>query len=331
MDFFITLYYLLGVISGLVAVWFSGDRVVHYAIELASAYRVTSFFMGFVVLALAGAVPELAVAIAAAISGASQVSAGDIIGANFGDVSLVAGLILVVGDRVVLRRVSRIRLLRMLLITGIILAIVFLIGYVSPLLGFCLIGCYFFALWWIWQHKELETLLPDNESMLFSSELAKKKMEGMWARVLLMSKLVLGIIFVLFLSWITIQCAAGLAVSFGLPLEFIGATIFAVGTSLPELVMGISAVRRKEYELALGPALGSILGHSLLVFGILGIFSSSPVTLASLYVEALFMFGGFALIALGLWCKEILSKSLGWVLVAFFVIYLAVVTGSLFF
>ena len=76
--------------------------------------------------------------------------------------------------------------------------------------------------------------------------------------------------------------ATGVAEDFGLDEGLVGIVIVAIGTSLPELVTAITAVRRGEDELVLGNVLGSNLANSLLVAGIatLAGAAGTPVTLA---------------------------------------------------
>src|SRR5271155_2495286 len=91
--------YFLMVVVGLIALWKSGDYVVRYAVEVATAFNVSTFFIGFIVLAVAADIPELAVAIISACKGVSEVSAGDIIGANFADVAMVIGIALLLAKK----------------------------------------------------------------------------------------------------------------------------------------------------------------------------------------------------------------------------------------
>lgn len=314
--------YLSGVIASLVCLWLAGDRVVRYAVELATALRVTKFFIGFIVLAIVAGIPELAVAFAAAFTGASQVAAGDVIGANFSDVTLVSGLVFILAGNFTFKNSDRMKLIRMLMITGGVMAFVFWLGSVGKLLGLTLVVFYGVALFFIWRRQEKSDIWHE-EVKAVTHDIAASKDVVLTSVVGIVVKLSLSVVVVLGCSWLTVQCAVALASCFGAQLETVGATICALGTSLPELAMGFSGLRRKEYELALAPTLGSILEHSTLVLGVLGLFSPNPVSFANLRGAGAFMFIGFAMMIVALKWARAFKRWHGVVLLALYVVYLA--------
>ncbi len=314
-------FYVGGVVASLVLLWLAGDRVVRYSVELATALKVTKFFIGFIVLAIVAGIPELAVALSAGLSGVSEVSAGDVIGANFSDIAFVTSLVLIFAGQVVLNRSDRMKLIQMLMVTGSVIAIVFTLGSVDKFIGFLLIIFYGVALFFIrrkgdrsgiW-NEEIEAVTHDINA---THDVILTSVFGV------SMKLFISIVVVLGCSWVTVYCAVELSALWGAQLETIGATICALGTSLPELAMSFAALKRKEHELALAPTLGSILEHSTLVLGVLALSSGKPVSFAALHGAGVFMFIGFGLMALFLWMRRPLCRWQGCILLALYVLYL---------
>ncbi len=326
MSFYILSAYTGGLIAGLVFLWLAGDRVVRYAIELADALRVTKFFIGFMVLAIAAGIPELAVAVAAAFTNASQVAAGDVIGANFSDIALVSGLVLMLAGSIKLRYADRIKLIQMLGLTAAAVAVVFVVGSVGKIFGILLIILYGTAMFFIrrsrkkgdiWQ-EEVDAITHDVKS---TSDVVLTSVVGIIVKLFMSVGVVLGC------SWLIVYCAVAVATALGAQLETVGATICALGTSLPELAMSLTALRRKEYELALAPTLGSVLEHSMLVLGVLGLCSRYPVSFSLLREEGLFMFIAFALMILFLWMRRPLMRWQGGILLSLYALYLGYEVG----
>lgn len=320
--------YVGGVVSSLVLLWLAGDRVVRYAVELATALKVTKFFIGFIVLAIVAGIPELAVAISAGLSGASQVSAGDVIGANFSDIAFVTSLVLIFAGKIALRRSDRMKLIHMLMVTGSVIAIVFALGVVDKTIGFLLVIFYGVALFFIRRKRNKNDIW--NEEVEAITHDINATTDGVLTSTFGLSmKLLISIAIVLGCSWATVYCAVALSGLFGAQLETVGATICALGTSLPELAMSFAALRRKEYELALAPTLGSILEHSTLVLGVLALCSHKPVSFAALHGAGIFMFIGFGLMALFLWMRRPLARWQGVILLALYALYLTYEFGWL--
>jgi cation:H+ antiporter len=78
----------------------------------------------------------------------------------------------------------------------------------------------------------------------------------------------LGVFLVIISSAFTVDSAVTLAVSLGLAQSFIGATLIAIGTSLPELSTALAALRKKHYGLVLGNVVGSNMANLTLVLGV---------------------------------------------------------------
>lgn len=309
----------LGLVAlGFGLLWWTGDLVVRYALQVAHAFRVTTFFIGFIVLALAAAIPELAVAITSALRGVSEVSAGDIIGANFIDVALVIGTTLLLAGQVLVGHRDSRKLVAMIGLSSFVLFVLFAIGTLTKIHGFALIGIYLASTAWVWMKSRNEELVDDE---LLAQELEEDSfLNSRWGKVI---KLFTSFGLVLASSALTVHGAVELAMGLSLPLETVGATLMAMGTSLPEIVLCLSALRRKQYSLALAPTLGTVLEQTTLVLGVLAVLSDKPVRLCGLRGASMFMFLAFFIISYGLYRFSEVGRRTGAALVTLFFAYLA--------
>jgi cation:H+ antiporter len=305
-----------GVILGLCFVWKASDRVVAHALRLARHYNVSTFFVGFVLLALAANVPDLAVTIASAFQGVGQLAAGDIIGACFSDIALITGVTLACARSTVMNRYEAMGFLRLILGAAVVMIVVFSCGSLTKLHGLGLLMIYVTFLVWAWKNRHGHVLFEVSQDDLdHPKRLPVKGLIVVWGKIAGALSLVLAG------SGLAIHCGVSIAQSWGLSLELVGATIIAFGTSLPEISMGFHAFRRGQYTLALGPTIGTVFSQSTFILGTLALLSSQPINLAGLQGAAVFMFTAFFIIVMSIILDRI-GRATGVVLVMLFIIYM---------
>ncbi|MBM3886543.1 sodium:calcium antiporter [Candidatus Dependentiae bacterium] len=306
----------IGVIVGLYLVWQASDYVISYVLRLARHYNVSTFFVGFVLLALAADIPDLAISIIAAFQGVGQLAAGDVIGACFNDVALTIGCTLVVARSIVMKKREALGFLRLILSSALVMAGVFCIGKLTPFHGVVLVSLYGAFLYWAWQHRHEHVLLE-----VTSDDLHHPKPLPSRGLLIVWSKVIAAIVGVLSGSGLAVHCGVVIAQAYGFALESVGATIIALGTSLPEISMGFHAYRRGEYTLALGPTIGTVFSQSTFVLGVLALCSRFPIDLSALQGAAAFMFTAFLVIAVSILLDRI-GRFTGVVLVTLFILYM---------
>ncbi|MCB9493496.1 MAG: sodium:calcium antiporter [Epsilonproteobacteria bacterium] len=322
MDFALATH-LVCVAGGLGVLWWSGDLVVHYSVEVAKAFGLTTFFLGFIVLAMAADVPELAVALTSAFQGVSEVSAGNLIGANFTDIALVIGLTLLLAGRgISVSESDRRKLLLMLSLTAFVLMIGFLVQPLTRVHGAMLIGVYVGLMGWMWKNRHEHDML-DEEVTSITHDVEQHPDTFLKSRWGLVLKLVASLGLVMGVSEIIVYSTTEVASLLMLPLETIGSTILAIGTSLPELSLSLSALRRKEYSLAIGPTLGTVFEQGTLIMGLLALFSGKPVNLAGLHAQFFFMLAAVVVMCIALLRDSKVPRQTGFALISLFVLYFA--------
>lgn len=307
---------MFGVIVGLVGVWLAGDLVVTYALRLAKHYNVSTFFVGFIFLALAANIPELAVTIVAGARDAAQLAAGDIIGACFIDIALVTGLMLAFAGGMSIKGQEARAFLRLIVSAALVMTIVFCLGTLTFWHGLALISLYIAFLTWAWKSRHHHTILEvSHDDFTHPRPLLGQALWLIWG------KASGALIVVLAASGLAVHCGVVLAELYGLRLEVVGATIIAVGTSLPEVSMGFHAYRRGQYSLALGPTIGTVFSQTTFILGTLALLSHKPINLGGLQAAAVFMFIAFVLLA-GSIVLNRLGRSVGVALLSLFMTYI---------
>jgi cation:H+ antiporter len=126
------------------------------------------------------------------------------------------------------------------------------------------------------------------------------------------------------LVWGAVEVAADLNLSGG----FVGMTIVALGTSLPELVTAIAAARAGEDQLILGNVLGSNIFNSLAVGAVIGLVRPEPITDTNITVVAVtLMLVITALAALAMTRKRLVTRGEAVTLLASYVVRMPLLTG----
>lgn len=254
---------LVAVAVGVLILWKSADEFVAGATRLALILRLSPIVIGALVVGFGTSAPELLVSALAASRGDTDVGIGNIIGSNIANLSLILGaasLILTMPlSRDVLRREAP-------LSTGAVLlfALSLMVG-LNPMVGVFLLIVLAGALWLIIKGGSPE--LEAEVGELLGDEQPSVVVEGIRTLVA-MALTVAG-------AWVLVWGALDLADRLGVGGGFIGLTLVAIGTSLPELVTAIAAARAHQAELIVGNLLGSNLFNSLAVGGVVGLLGGS--------------------------------------------------------
>jgi cation:H+ antiporter len=225
-----------------------GELFVHGAVGMAQAARVSGAIIGVTVAAFATSSPELAVAISSSLAQKPQIALGDALGSSIVNVALIMGLVLVISP-IQSPRSSVSRDFPVALAVPVATAILCLNGTLSRIDGALLL-----CLFMIW----LTAVLREARRQREAAE-AAETVPGRRAAACAIGGLAL-----LFLAGqLIVSGAQGIAASFGISEFVIGATIVAVGTSVPELATALIAKWRGHDEVGLGTILGSNIFNGL--------------------------------------------------------------------
>lgn len=241
-------------IIGVLSAGIGGELFVRGIVGIAHWMRVSAGIIGATVAAFATSSPELSVAVNAAIERQPQISLGDVLGSNIVNVGLVLGLSLVISG-IQSPRDSVRQDFPIALITPIVIGVLALDGILSRLDGLILLGM--FGTWMVAVLVEVRRQQSVAEEMLGEPRLK-----------FAIAFSVIGLFFLIAAGHLIVIAAKGIALSFGIDEFVIGATIVAMGTSVPELATTVISKVRGHEEIGLGTILGSNIFNSLWVVGI---------------------------------------------------------------
>ena len=254
----------------------SADIVVDNVSIISRFFRISKLAIGFLLVALTTSFPEFTISVISSISGEGEIAVGNVFGSNVANILLILGFgALIYGVKLADADLTEIRLV-LASTFGIVLILLILSFLRFPLENFggiLLLIC--FCIYCIYSLKK------QNFSEDLSNNIQKSQ------AVFSFFVFFMGIILVLISSSLVVRFAINLAQGTNFSEGFIGSTLVAIGTSLPELSTTLSALRKKEYSLALGDAIGSNLVNLTLVLGSSALLQSTSVLFLPIFIFAM--------------------------------------------
>ncbi len=249
----------LGIVLGLALLTVAADQFVVGATRIAARLRVSTVVIGAVIIGFGTSAPELVVSVLAGLQGSLDLAVGNIVGSNVANLTLVLGIAALIAPVIVsspvLRREAPLSL-GLVLLLGLLLQS----GTLTRLDGALLFGGLIIALSiTLWSARRSSGLaaLPTADAVEGFLEAGGRLSLPREA-----TRTVVGLLGTLGAAQLLVVSASTVARELGLSEAFIGLTVVAIGTSLPELATAVQAARRQETDLLIGNLLGSNLFNS---------------------------------------------------------------------
>jgi cation:H+ antiporter len=259
-------------VGGLILLTFAADHLVLGSSRIATRLRISPVVVGVVVIGLGTSAPEFLVSGVAAARGDTGIALGNITGSNILNLTLILGIAALVGRVAVASSVIRRELpltIAALTLFGL-LAFAGLNRWTGIVLAVAMVTSVWLLLRWAALGRNSELAKEVEEFTDDSAEPAGEPVAALpaKARFTLPSwfepvRAVLGLAGVLAGAQLLVANASAIATDLGVPQLIIGFTLVALGTSLPELVTTVQAMRRAESDLVVGNLFGSNLFNSL--------------------------------------------------------------------
>lgn len=245
------------VVAGLLCLFLGGEALVRGSVGIAKRLAMSPLLIGLTVVGFGTSTPELLVSVNAAWRGVPDIAIGNIVGSNIANIALIMGITALVWPI----RVSGSTLRRdtgVMVFAALALVPVFMMGEIGRLAGAMLLSGLIGYLFWAY-------LMPGDaaENAADDSEKPKAIVSVLWV--------VAGFVALIFGARFLVDGAVSIARDAGMSEAFIGLTIVAVGTSMPELATSVVAAFRRQSEIAIGNVIGSN------IFNVLGILSVTAV------------------------------------------------------
>ncbi len=240
------------------------DWFVEGASGIADKFGIPQLVIGLTIVAIGTSLPEAAVSISAALKGSADITVGNVVGSNILNILIILGLTSVIRAVPVQQSTVKCEIPFMIIIT-VTLALMGLfdntVGRLDGILLWALLGVY------------MVYLLRMAKAGTDSGENEEKKKIRVWQMLLMV---IVGAVMIVFGSDVTVDAATTLATIFGMSERFIGLTIVALGTSLPELVTSATAAVKGKSDIAMGNIVGSNIFNILFVVGTTAVITPVP-------------------------------------------------------
>jgi cation:H+ antiporter len=271
---------------GLALLAYAADQFVIGAARLARLRRISPLAVGVVIVGFGTSAPELVVSVLAAQAGDLPVAIGNIVGSNIANLTLLLGIGAVLFPLSVTSKTVR-REAPLTVVATLLLGLALISG-ISVWEGVALLLAMAVLIVVVMRTGEADPLATEADEFADGGE---HRLGTESARTLL------GLAGTLAGAQLLLTGALDLAALAGLSDAFVGATLVAVGTSLPELVTVVQSARRREGDLILGNLLGSNLFNALAVGGMVGAVGTGAAVGPTLAVVGVVMAVAAALVA----------------------------------
>lgn len=271
---------ILNIVLFLVGLFFlikGSDFFVEAASQIARSYKIPEIVIGLTLVSIGTSLPEFATDVYASVKGEAGIVIGDLVGSNITNISLVLGVaVLMLGTMPSPRNVVKRDALFMLGVFFIFAGICFIgngtIGRIGGIVMLVLMVGYLF---YLFKHRDALAELEEgeeHEEAMFSS-IAKA-----WIF------LFFGIFMIFLGAKAMVDNVVVVAERFNMSQGLIAATIVAFGTSVPELAVTITSIRRGKKGIALGNIIGSCIFNLLLIMGLCAVINPLEIEATLLYV-----------------------------------------------
>jgi len=251
-------------ISGLLALALGGEVLVRGASRLAALAGISRLVIGLTVVAFGTSSPELAVSLKACLGGQTDIAVGNVVGSNILNVLLILGVSALVAPLVVSSQLIRVDV-PILVLASVALLLLGLDGTIGRLDGVGLfVGLVCYIGWSIRQSRREVTAVQEE----FEKKAAASPKKTPYQIILQLGFILLGVLLLTLGARWLVAGSVTIARQFGLSELFIGLTIIAIGTSLPEVATSILASVKGERDIAVGNVVGSSLFNIMCVLGL---------------------------------------------------------------
>ena len=251
----------LYITTGIVLVWFSAQKLEKYSVSTAVRYKMSPFLIGSTVIAFGTSAPEILTSLFAAFENKSVMVVGNVLGSNVANIALVFGLTLGVLFFKKEDFSSKSEITKNLIILIFSTLLVWVVIAINPFHIYSsivlLIALLLVIVTWYKTNAGNETQFEESDEKY------------------LLLKLFASLASLVIAAWLITKGAFNILETIGIGELFIGFTVLAIGTSLPEIAAALALAAKGRNEAVAGTLIGSNIFNGLLVLSIPGIVGSS--------------------------------------------------------
>ncbi|EAQ04834.1 sodium/calcium exchanger [Pseudooceanicola batsensis HTCC2597] len=307
------------VVLGLAGLIIGGELLVRGAVSVANRLGLPPLVIGLTLVGFGTSSPELVTSLQAALAGAPGIAVGNVVGSNIGNVLLILGLTALLAPITVqpaaFRRDGSVMILASALCLGAVWS-----GEAGRLVGagFVVALAAYLAFTLIVESRAARS--EAARVYAAEAEAVPGPEQPVW---LALVTAVGGLVVTIFGARYLVSGAVSLAEAAGISETVIGLTIVAIGTSMPELVTSVIAIRKKQGDVALGNVLGSNIFNILGILGVTALVHPLAMPPEILAFDIWVMCGASLLLVLFAWTGWRIGRREGGVMLAAYIAYIA--------
>ena len=254
-------------VVGLVLIIKGGDWFVDSAVFIANLTGIPKFIIGATIVSVATTLPELTVSVTGVIDGELDLAVGNAVGSVTANIGLIMGISLVCMPAVIKRSQFWIKG-TLMSAAALILWVLCKDGTLHMLPSFAL---FVLLAVYVWDN------IRDAKNDVGSDEREVVDKKDLPKQIVMF---IIGIAAIVVGSKLLIEYGSEIALLLGVPSAIIGVTMLAIGTSLPELITTLTAIRKKESSMSIGNIVGANIIDLAMILPICSVVSDGKLTIA---------------------------------------------------
>jgi cation:H+ antiporter len=292
-------------IIGAVFLYFGSELLIDNSIIIAAKLNLSKIFIGSTIVALGTSLPEIVVSIIANINGNTNIAIGNIVGSNIANISLVLGIVLLFRS-IYIGKDNKV-IFHLLFLSLLTILFYFLLrnGSISVFSGLMLI--FLFIIYMIL-------------SIIFFNDI-KEEIDDVDSEFPIF-KIIIGIVLIYFGSNLFIDGAIGISLKLGISDLIIGMTVVALGTSLPELIVSINSLLKKQVEVSIGNIIGSNIMNIVFAIGLSSIIKDMYFNYNNLAIYNNYMLLVTFLLVISLILFRKINKNFGLLFISIYFVFI---------
>ena len=254
-------------VVGLVLIIKGGDWFVNSAVFIANLTGIPKFIIGATIVSVATTLPELTVSVTGVIDGELDLAVGNAVGSVTANIGLIMGISLVCMPAVIKRSQFWIKG-TLMSAAALLLWVLCKDGTLHMLPSFAL---FVLLAVYVWDN------IRDAKNDVGSDEREVVDKKDLPKQIVMF---IIGIAAIVVGSKLLIEYGSEIALLLGVPSAIIGVTMVAIGTSLPELITTLTAIRKKESSMSIGNIVGANIIDLAMILPICSVVSDGKLTIA---------------------------------------------------
>jgi len=252
-------------LGGLVLLIVGGRLLVSASVDTARRLRVSPLVVGLTLVAWGTSAPELALNLVSAVKGRGDLALGNVVGANICNLAMVLGVAALLKPLVVQQRLIAVEVWLNAAVLTFMAIIGLTMGFNRVAAAMMLAVFAAYSTWTI-----MSAMRESKTGTVISSggEIDPGHAGPPMGWLMIATCFVGGMALLSFGGMLASDGASAIAVGLGAPPALVGVTIVAIGTTLPELITSVLAVKKGQTDLAMGNALGSCLFNAGAIFSV---------------------------------------------------------------